>query len=244
MVPRHVRPPRIAALPPGPFARLATLLGDIKPGKDPISLAWAIRPARCRISSRRRWPRSAASFGNYPAIAGTQDWREAAAAWLNTPLWPERRHRSGKACPAAERHPRRPVHACCFRLMPRDQGGRAAHRGDAQSFLSMLCRRGAGRGRRAALCRRRWRRTAFCPITPRLPEAMLARHGGGLYLLAVQSRRRGGDASLLATAVRAGRAPRFHRAGGRMLCRHLVRRAAGLRPAGAACPVERLLRAC
>ena len=30
---------RLAALPPGPFVRLAALLNDVKPGKDPISLA-------------------------------------------------------------------------------------------------------------------------------------------------------------------------------------------------------------
>ena len=39
LFPRHVRHPRIAALPPGPFARLATLLGEVKPGKEPISLS-------------------------------------------------------------------------------------------------------------------------------------------------------------------------------------------------------------
>ncbi len=31
--------PRMAALPEGPFARLAALLKDVKPGKEPISLA-------------------------------------------------------------------------------------------------------------------------------------------------------------------------------------------------------------
>jgi len=37
--PRMSNLPRMAALPPGPFARLATLLGNHKPGKEPISLA-------------------------------------------------------------------------------------------------------------------------------------------------------------------------------------------------------------
>lgn len=75
--------PRIAALPPGPFARLATLLGDVKPGKDPISLAIGDPSGTVPDFVRDALATSAASFGNYPAIAGTQDWRNAAGEWLN-----------------------------------------------------------------------------------------------------------------------------------------------------------------
>ena len=74
---------RLAALPPGPFARLATLLGDVKPGKDPITLAIGDPSGTVPDFVRTALNDSAASFGNYPAIAGAQDWRNAAGEWLN-----------------------------------------------------------------------------------------------------------------------------------------------------------------
>ena len=69
---------RLAALPPGPFARLATLLGDVKPGRDPITLAIGDPSGTVPDFVRAALAQSAASFGNYPAIAGSQDWRNAA----------------------------------------------------------------------------------------------------------------------------------------------------------------------
>jgi aspartate/methionine/tyrosine aminotransferase len=75
---------RLAALPPGPFARLASLLGDTKPGKEPISLAVGDPSGAVPDFIKDALTQSAASFGNYPAIIGTQDWRQAAAGWLNT----------------------------------------------------------------------------------------------------------------------------------------------------------------
>jgi N-succinyldiaminopimelate aminotransferase len=74
---------RLAALPPGPFARLAALLGDVKPGKDPISLAVGDPSGTVPDFVKEALAQSAASFGNYPAIIGTEDWRQAAAGWLN-----------------------------------------------------------------------------------------------------------------------------------------------------------------
>ncbi len=74
---------RLAALPPGPFARLATLLGDVTPGKEPITLAIGDPSGTVPEFVRQALNDSAASFGNYPAIAGTQDWRKAAGEWLN-----------------------------------------------------------------------------------------------------------------------------------------------------------------
>jgi N-succinyldiaminopimelate aminotransferase len=74
---------RLAALPPGPFARLATLLGDVKPGKEPISLAVGDPHGVVPDFVKQAIAESAASFGNYPAIIGTQDWRQAASGWLN-----------------------------------------------------------------------------------------------------------------------------------------------------------------
>ena len=74
---------RLAALPPGPFARLATLLGDVKPGKDPISLAVGDPSGTVPDFVKEALVQGAAGFGNYPAITGTEDWRQAAAGWLN-----------------------------------------------------------------------------------------------------------------------------------------------------------------
>ena len=75
--------PRMAALPPGPFARLATLLNDTKPGKDPISLAVGDPSGAVPDFVQDELAKNAGSFGHYPAITGTQDWRQAAASWLN-----------------------------------------------------------------------------------------------------------------------------------------------------------------
>ena len=73
---------RLAALPDGPFAQLATLLGEVKPGKAPISLALGDPSGTVPDFVKQALAQSAASFGNYPAIAGTEDWRKAAAGWL------------------------------------------------------------------------------------------------------------------------------------------------------------------
>src|SRR5258708_31367734 len=74
---------RLAALPPGPFARLSTLLGDVKPGKEPISLAVGDPGGAVPEFVKDVLAKSIAGFGNYPAIIGTQDWRQAVATWLN-----------------------------------------------------------------------------------------------------------------------------------------------------------------
>lgn len=76
-------PTRLTALPPGPFARLAALLGDVKPGKEPISLAVGDPSGAVPDLVKDALARGAAGFGHYPAIQGTEDWRQAAGAWLN-----------------------------------------------------------------------------------------------------------------------------------------------------------------
>ena len=73
---------RLSALPDGPFARLATLLGDEKPGKAPISLALGDPSGAVPEFVTEALAREAARFGNYPAIAGTEEWRQAAAGWV------------------------------------------------------------------------------------------------------------------------------------------------------------------
>ncbi|HWY66972.1 MAG TPA: hypothetical protein VNX61_17280, partial [Rhizomicrobium sp.] len=66
----------MAALPPGPFARLATLLGDVKPGKDPISLAVGDPSGAVPTFVQEVLAKNASAFGHYPAITGTEDWRQ------------------------------------------------------------------------------------------------------------------------------------------------------------------------
>ncbi len=73
----------MSQLPPGPFARLADLLGDMKPGKPPINLSIGDPSGTVPTFVTEALVKAAASFGNYPAITGTQDWRDAAAGWLN-----------------------------------------------------------------------------------------------------------------------------------------------------------------
>jgi aspartate/methionine/tyrosine aminotransferase len=73
----------IAALPPGPFVQLARLLGDTAPGKPPISLAVGDPSGAVPGFITEALAGHAAGFGNYPAITGTADWRQAAGGWLN-----------------------------------------------------------------------------------------------------------------------------------------------------------------
>jgi N-succinyldiaminopimelate aminotransferase len=73
----------MSALPPGPFAQLAALLAKVDPGKPPINLSIGDPQGRVPEFITQALAREAASFGHYPAVAGTEDWRKAAAGWLN-----------------------------------------------------------------------------------------------------------------------------------------------------------------
>ena len=73
----------MSELPLGPFARLTELLGEIKPGKAPINLSIGDPSGTVPQFVTEALTKAAASFGNYPAITGTEDWRDAAAGWLN-----------------------------------------------------------------------------------------------------------------------------------------------------------------
>jgi aspartate/methionine/tyrosine aminotransferase len=55
----------------------------VKPGKDPISLAVGDPSGAVPDFVQEVLAKNAGSFGHYPAITGTQDWRQAAAGWLN-----------------------------------------------------------------------------------------------------------------------------------------------------------------
>ncbi len=73
---------RLDALPDGPFARLASLLGDVKPGREPISLALGDPSGAVPDFVTEALAQQSARFGNYPQIAGTEEWRRAAAGWV------------------------------------------------------------------------------------------------------------------------------------------------------------------
>src|SRR6185312_12517764 len=73
----------MSELPLGPFARLTELLADIKPGKPPINLSIGDPSGTVPGFVTDALAKAAASFGNYPAIIGTEEWRDAAAGWLN-----------------------------------------------------------------------------------------------------------------------------------------------------------------
>jgi len=73
---------RLDALPDGPFARLATLLENQTPGREPISLALGDPSGTVPDFVKQALAREASRFGNYPQIAGTEEWRQAAANWV------------------------------------------------------------------------------------------------------------------------------------------------------------------
>jgi N-succinyldiaminopimelate aminotransferase len=73
----------MSSLPAGPFARLAELLGDIKPGKEPINLSVGDPSGSVPAFVTETLAKTAGSFGKYPPITGSDEWREAAASWLN-----------------------------------------------------------------------------------------------------------------------------------------------------------------
>lgn len=73
----------MSALPEGPFARLAALLTGIEAGKPAISLAVGDPSGPVPAFVREALDNALTSFGNYPAIMGTEIWRQAAAGWLN-----------------------------------------------------------------------------------------------------------------------------------------------------------------
>jgi len=73
----------MSQLPAGPFARLAELLGEIKPGKDPINLSVGDPSGSVPAFVTETLAKTSESFGKYPPITGSDEWREAVAAWLN-----------------------------------------------------------------------------------------------------------------------------------------------------------------
>ncbi len=111
----------LAALPPGPFARLADLLGIVPPGKEPITLAVGDPSGAVPAFVTEALARAAAGFGNYPLSNGTADWRNAAAGWIS--------RRFGIANPDPEREvlplagTREGLFLSLFPLMPKSKAG-------------------------------------------------------------------------------------------------------------------------
>lgn len=74
---------RFDDVPPSPFRRLASLIGDTKPGKDPISMSvgepgHAFPEFIIDVISQHQL-----DFRKYPPANGTSIMREAVAGWLN-----------------------------------------------------------------------------------------------------------------------------------------------------------------
>ena len=77
-----ILPGRLEALPPSSFARLASLLENVPPGAEPISLAVGDPHGEVPPFVLEAIARHGAQFGEYPPIQGTPEWQEAAAGWI------------------------------------------------------------------------------------------------------------------------------------------------------------------
>ncbi|HEY8696776.1 MAG TPA: aminotransferase class I/II-fold pyridoxal phosphate-dependent enzyme [Rhizomicrobium sp.] len=75
-------PGRLSELPPAMFAKLAELLDPVPPGDTPTLLSVGDPRGSVPEFVTEALLRYAHQFGEYPAINGTADWREAAAGWL------------------------------------------------------------------------------------------------------------------------------------------------------------------
>jgi N-succinyldiaminopimelate aminotransferase len=75
-------PGRLAQLPPGSFAKLANLLDCIPPGNEAVNLSVGDPRGSVPPFVTDAIARHAYQFGEYPAINGTSEWRDAAVGWL------------------------------------------------------------------------------------------------------------------------------------------------------------------
>ncbi len=164
---------RLSNLPPGPFARLTTLLGDARPGKEPISLAIGDPSGTVPDFIKQALAASAASFGNYPAITGTEDWRQAAGDWLN------RRFVLGGAIdPAKNLLPlngtREGLFSVLFPFMPESKAGERPIVAMPNPFYQCYAAAALGSGAEP-LYVPSLKENGFLPDFAGLPEAVLAR---------------------------------------------------------------------
>ena len=76
-------PGRLSDLPQGSFAKLALLLEGVPPGAAPVSLAVGDPKGEVPGFITDAIAQHAARFGEYPAIDGTPEWRQARDQYLN-----------------------------------------------------------------------------------------------------------------------------------------------------------------
>jgi N-succinyldiaminopimelate aminotransferase len=163
----------MSQLPPGPFARLAALLGDIKPGKAPINLSIGDPSGSVPGFVMEALNGATASFGNYPAIIGTQDWRDAAAGWLN-----RRFDLGGAIDPEKNVLPlngtREGLFTVLFPLLPRRKGGGRPIVGMPNPFYQAYAAAALGAGTEP-LYVAATQASGFLPDYASLPDAVLER---------------------------------------------------------------------
>jgi N-succinyldiaminopimelate aminotransferase len=75
-------PGRLSQLPPGMFAQLASLLENERPGAPVINLSVGDPRGSVPAFVTEAIEKNASQFGEYPAIHGTDDWRDAASSWI------------------------------------------------------------------------------------------------------------------------------------------------------------------
>ncbi|HEX2591741.1 MAG TPA: hypothetical protein VHL34_09615, partial [Rhizomicrobium sp.] len=75
-------PGRLVELPPSSFALLATLLENETPGEPVINISVGDPRGVVPEFVKEALAKHAHQFGEYPAINGTADWREAASGWI------------------------------------------------------------------------------------------------------------------------------------------------------------------
>jgi N-succinyldiaminopimelate aminotransferase len=163
----------MSPLPLGPFARLTKLLGDIKPGKTPINLSIGDPSGTVPQFITDALTKAAASFGNYPAITGTEDWRDAAAGWLN-----RRFGLNGAISPTENVLPlngtREGLFSVLFPLLPRIKAGGKPIVGMPNPFYQAYAAAALGAGTEP-LYVAATQASGFLPDYAALPEATLER---------------------------------------------------------------------
>ena len=163
----------MSQLPPGPFARLASLLGDTKPGKEPINLSIGDPSSSVPGFVVEALNAATASFGNYPAIIGTADWRDAAAGWLN-----RRFDLGGAMDPEKNVLPlngtREGLFTVLFPLLPRRKGGGVPVVGMPNPFYQAYAAAALGAGTEPIYVAAT-QASGFLPDYASLPDAVLER---------------------------------------------------------------------
>ena len=175
-----------------------------------------------------------------PPSPAREDWRQAASGWLNRRFGLNGAIDAGTACAAAERHPRRACSRCCFPSCRETKAGARPIVAMPNPFYQCYAAAALGSRRRAALCA--GAEGERLPARFRRPARSDAgADGSGLYLLAFQSRRRGGRAALIGRTLFAlAERHDFIVLADECYADIWFDRPPAVRPARAACPIGRL----